>query len=123
MDHGNVTNSPARNGSGFLQANPITFPSGMEKVVANVKVLGFNFGMYAPMNPADSDGRNRTIGYEKQDAAYFVSLGANWVKVRVCARGCRDRFIHICIYWLNLALEPLTSPRVGASFSVCAGAE
>ena len=33
------------------------------------------------MGPADSDGVNRTLGYEKQDAAYFVALGANWVKV------------------------------------------
>lgn len=79
---GTKTNSPDRNESGFLRPDPISFPSGIEPLVRRVKDLGFSFGMYAPMGPADSDGMNRTIGYEKQDAKYFVALGSNWVKVR-----------------------------------------
>lgn len=33
------------------------------------------------MTPPGPDGVNRTIGFEGKDAAYFVQIGANWVKV------------------------------------------
>ena len=62
--------------------NATRFPHGMEWLVAQVKGLGFqDFGMYAPMSPPDPDGKNRTLGFENKDAAYFASIGSRWVKV------------------------------------------
>ena len=76
------TNVPQRNSTGFLMPNATRFPRGMKWLVAQVKDLGFqDFGMYAPMSPPDPDGKNRTLGFESKDAAYFASVGSRWVKV------------------------------------------
>lgn len=83
---GSDTGVIQRNATGFMSEDPIKFPEGMRAVVDYVHSKRLRWGHYTD---AGTHACNRDApmseGYEPQDAALFVSWGADMLKVDACS--------------------------------------
>jgi alpha-galactosidase len=79
-----------RDKNGNLQANPKRFPHGIKALADYIHARGFAFGLYssAGTNTCEPNEPNRGfpggLGHEKQDAAFFASVGADYLKYDNC---------------------------------------
>lgn len=128
-----------RDKNGSLQPNLKRFPHGIKALADYVHERGFAFGLYssAGTNTCEPHQANRGfpggLGHEKQDAAYFASVGADYLKYDNCnnqkvpakerykAMGEALRatgkpiFYSLCEWGENKAWLWGTDPAIGAS--------
>jgi hypothetical protein len=73
-----------RSASGQLVPNHLLYPDGIEPTVAHIHSLGLGYGTYGDWGSKDCDGRPGQAGHEASDAAYFASIGVDWLKTDSC---------------------------------------
>ena len=73
-----------RSASGQLVPNHLLYPDGIEPAVAHIHSLGLGYGTYGDWGSKDCDKRPGQAGHEKADAAYFASIGVDWLKTDSC---------------------------------------
>ena len=73
-----------RSASGQLVPNHLLYPDGIEPTVAHIHSLGLGYGTYGDWGSKDCDKRPGQAGHEKADAAYFASIGVDWLKTDSC---------------------------------------
>lgn len=69
-----------RNASGYLQAIPSKFPSGMKSVADQIHDLNMKFGMYSSAGVYTCGRYPGSLGHETEDAQYFAEVGADYLK-------------------------------------------
>lgn len=75
-----------RNSSGFMSADAAKFPEGLPSVVDYVHSKRLRWGHYTDAGTHACNGdAPMSEGYEAQDAALFVSWGADMLKVDACS--------------------------------------
>ena len=67
-----------------LQADPVKFPHGMKAIGDYVHSKGLKFGMYNCAGTETCAGLPGTRGHEYQDALYYASCGADYLKFDWC---------------------------------------
>eukprot|EP00026_Physarum_polycephalum_P007276 Phypoly_transcript_07334.p1 GENE.Phypoly_transcript_07334~~Phypoly_transcript_07334.p1 ORF type:complete len:529 (-),score=81.06 Phypoly_transcript_07334:65-1420(-) len=77
----------ARNDSGFIEADPTAFPSGIAALAAYVHSLGLQFGLYSDAGTETCAGRPGSLGYEKNDAWSYASWSVDYLKYDNCNSG------------------------------------
>lgn len=79
-----------RDKQGNLRANPERFPSGIKALADYIHRKGLKFGLYssAGTSTCEPHVKNRGfpggLGHEKQDAAFFAAVGADYLKYDNC---------------------------------------
>ncbi|KAH3756477.1 glycoside hydrolase family 27 protein [Pelomyxa schiedti] len=73
-----------RDANGVLQADPLTFPSGMKSLADYIHSLGLKFGLYTDRGNNTCAGRPGSGGYETIDAQTYSSWGVDFVKEDSC---------------------------------------
>lgn len=73
-----------RDANGNLQANPALFPSGMAAVAAALHAKGLKLGLYTDLGVGSCGPGPGSGGHWDQDAAFFASVGADYLKVDYC---------------------------------------
>lgn len=75
-----------RNATGFMAEDPTKFPKGLRAVVDYVHSKNLKWGHYTDAGThACNKDAPMSEGFEAQDAALFVSFGADMLKVDACA--------------------------------------
>ena len=76
-----------RDAAGNLQADPAKFPSGLPALANAVRARGLRLGLYTDLGVGSCGPGPGSGGHWPQDARYFASLGADYLKcVRANAR-------------------------------------
>jgi alpha-galactosidase len=70
----------ARDAAGNLQADPAKFPSGLPALAAAVRARGLRLGLYTDLGEGSCGPGPGSGGHWPQDARYFASLGADYIK-------------------------------------------
>jgi hypothetical protein len=70
----------SRDANGVIQADPVSFPSGMAALAAYAHARQLKFGLYSSNSPNTCDGRPGSWGYEELDAATYASWGVDLLK-------------------------------------------
>jgi alpha-galactosidase len=128
-----------RDKDGNLQPNLKRFPHGIKALADYIHTQGFAFGLYssAGTNTCEPHEANRGfpggLGHEKQDAIFFASVGADYLKYDNCnnqKKPAKERysamgealratgrpiFYSLCEWGENKAWLWATDPAVGAS--------
>eukprot|EP00730_Choanoeca_flexa_P001312 TRINITY_DN10580_c0_g1_i1.p1 TRINITY_DN10580_c0_g1~~TRINITY_DN10580_c0_g1_i1.p1 ORF type:complete len:425 (+),score=62.91 TRINITY_DN10580_c0_g1_i1:40-1314(+) len=79
-----------RNASGYLQVNRTLYPSGLKALAEYIHSQGLKFGIYSDAGPQQCCSRiypsanDGSAGYEDKDAAWFASLGVDYLKHDDC---------------------------------------
>ena len=74
----------SRDPEGHLQADPLTFPSGMAALAGYVHARGLRFGIYTAAGDKTCEGRPASGGHYEQDARDFAAWGVDYVKLDWC---------------------------------------
>jgi len=74
----------SRNSSGYIEADPTKFPSGIASLADYVHSHGLKFGLYTDRGLKTCQGRPGSYGYEGKDAEVYASWGADYVKNDDC---------------------------------------
>lgn len=75
-----------RNATGYMSEDPAKFPEGLRAVVDYVHAKRLRWGHYTDAGTHACNGdAPMSEGYEAQDAALFVSWGADMLKVDACS--------------------------------------
>ena len=74
----------ARDTNGIIQANPTTFPGGMQALADYVHADGLKFGVYTDHGTQTCAGRPGSYGYEYLDANTYASWGVDYLKDDNC---------------------------------------
>ncbi len=80
-----------RSADGRLQADPVTFPSGMKALGDYVHGLGLKFGIYSSAGSRTCEGRPASRDHEEIDARTFAEWGADFLKYDYCESKAADR--------------------------------
>jgi alpha-galactosidase len=72
--------SGSRNATGYLQADPLKFPSGIANLTGDLHAQGFKFGIYAAASSVVCSGRPGSLYLEDRDARTFAEWGVDLVK-------------------------------------------
>eukprot|EP01096_Ripella_sp_DP13-Kostka_P003392 TRINITY_DN1500_c0_g1_i2.p1 TRINITY_DN1500_c0_g1~~TRINITY_DN1500_c0_g1_i2.p1 ORF type:complete len:439 (+),score=123.88 TRINITY_DN1500_c0_g1_i2:88-1317(+) len=70
--------------NGTVQADPKTFPHGIQWLASQVHSLGFKFGIYTCAGNLTCQGRPGSEGYECIDAQTYADWGVDYVKEDWC---------------------------------------
>jgi alpha-galactosidase len=73
-----------RDAQGNLQANPALFPSGMAALADGLHARGLKLGVYTDLGSGSCGPGPGSGGHWTQDAAFFASVGADYLKVDFC---------------------------------------
>jgi alpha-galactosidase len=65
---------------GFIQADPVRFPSGIKALADYVHSKGLKLGIYSDAGHTTCAGYPGSYGFEKQDAAVYASWGIDHAK-------------------------------------------
>jgi alpha-galactosidase len=76
--------SIGRDAHGVLQADPVSFPSGMAALADYAHAHGLKFGLYSSNSPKTCAQRPGSYGYETLDAATFASWSVDLLKYDNC---------------------------------------
>ncbi|KAF2089790.1 glycoside hydrolase family 27 protein [Saccharata proteae CBS 121410] len=76
--------SSGRNESGYLVEDTTKFPNGMKHVADRVHAMGMKFGMYSSAGVFTCARYPGSLGNEEKDAAYFASVGVDYLKYDNC---------------------------------------
>jgi len=74
----------SRNATGYIQADPQTFPSGMKALADYVHSKGLKFGLYSDAGYKTCAGRPGSLGFESKDAESYASWGVDYLKYDNC---------------------------------------
>jgi len=74
----------SRDNNGVIQADPQTFPSGIESLADYVHNLGLKFGIYTDRGNETCAGRPGSLTYESIDAQTYASWGVDYLKEDSC---------------------------------------
>eukprot|EP01112_Ceratiomyxa_fruticulosa_P000547 TRINITY_DN10497_c0_g1_i1.p1 TRINITY_DN10497_c0_g1~~TRINITY_DN10497_c0_g1_i1.p1 ORF type:complete len:356 (-),score=53.73 TRINITY_DN10497_c0_g1_i1:703-1695(-) len=77
----------SRNSSGYVQADPTTFPRGIAYLANYVHSLGLLFGIYSDSGTETCAGRPGSLGYETQDATSYADWKVDYLKYDNCNSG------------------------------------
>jgi alpha-galactosidase len=69
---------------GFIQADPVNFPSGIKSVTDYVHSKGLKFGIYSCAGNTTCAGRPASRGHEYQDALQYAKWGVDYLKYDWC---------------------------------------
>ena len=73
-----------RSANGTLIENSLKFPSGLKSISDSFHSMGLQFGVYSSGGKWTCGGYPGGLGYETQDAAWWASLGADYLKYDNC---------------------------------------
>ncbi|OQU95726.1 hypothetical protein CLAIMM_01902 [Cladophialophora immunda] len=73
-----------RSANGTLIANAAKFPSGLQSIANQLHDYGLYFGVYSSAGKYTCGGYPGSLGYETQDAAWWASMGADYLKYDNC---------------------------------------
>ncbi|WP_421898270.1 glycoside hydrolase family 27 protein [Marinoscillum sp.] len=73
-----------RDSLGFIQPDPVRFPSGMKALADYVHSKGLKFGIYSDAGWQTCGGRPGSRGREYQDAQRYASWGVDYLKYDWC---------------------------------------
>lgn len=76
--------SSQRDKEGRLQADFITFPSGMKKLAADMNEMGLELGIYSSNGTLTCEEYPGSLGYEAIDADTFAEWGVSYFKYDFC---------------------------------------
>ena len=74
----------SRAANGTIIADPALFPDGLAPVVAYVHLRGLKFGIYTARGSTTCMGRPGSDSFEAVDAAYYASIGVDFLKEDSC---------------------------------------
>lgn len=74
----------SRDAAGNLQADPAKFPSGLPALAAAIRKRGLRLGLYTDLGAGSCGPGPGSGGHWPQDARYFASLGADYIKRVSC---------------------------------------
>ena len=67
--------------NGTIQADPVSFPSGIRALADYAHARNLSFGIYTSNSPTTCGGRPGSFGYEALDAATYASFGIDQLKI------------------------------------------
>ena len=73
-----------RDAAGNLQADPAKFPQGLAPIAAYLNSKGLLLGVYTDLGQGSCGPGPGSGGHWAQDAAFFASIGASYLKVDFC---------------------------------------
>jgi alpha-galactosidase len=76
-----------RDADGFIQADPVRFPSGIKALADYVHAKGLKLGIYSDAGALTCAKRPGSQGYEYQDALQYARWGIDYVKYDWCHTG------------------------------------
>eukprot|EP00536_Pseudo-nitzschia_multiseries_P006913 jgi/Psemu1/324528/estExt_fgenesh1_pg.C_1530020 len=74
----------SRNETGYIQEDPVLFPSGIASLAETIHDLGLLFGLYSDSGLLTCQGRPGGLGHEAQDAALYANWGVDYLKYDNC---------------------------------------
>ncbi|QNN66108.1 glycoside hydrolase family 27 protein [Sphingomonas rhizophila] len=79
-----------RDANGFIQADPVKFPSGIKALADYVHSKGLKFGIYSDAGRMTCGKRPGSQGHEYQDALTYARWGVDYLKYDWCYTGTRN---------------------------------
>lgn len=76
-----------RDKDGFIQPDPVRFPSGIKALADHVHSKGMKLGIYSDAGAKTCGGRAGSQGYEYQDALQYARWGVDYLKYDWCNTG------------------------------------
>lgn len=73
-----------RDSLGFIQADPLRFPSGIKALADYVHTKGLKLGIYSDAGRKTCGGRPGSFGHEYQDALQYAKWGIDYLKYDWC---------------------------------------
>jgi len=73
-----------RDKDGFIQPDPVRFPSGIKALADYIHSKGLKFGIYSDAGWRTCGGRPGSRGYEYQDALTYARWGVDYLKYDWC---------------------------------------
>lgn len=73
-----------RDSMGFIQPDPVHFPSGMKALTDYIHSKGLKFGIYSCAGAKTCAGRPASRGHEYQDALMYARWGVDYLKYDWC---------------------------------------
>lgn len=73
-----------RDAEGFIQPDPVRFPSGMKALADYVHSKGLKIGIYSDAGSATCGGKPGSLGHEYQDALQYAKWGIDYLKYDWC---------------------------------------
>jgi alpha-galactosidase len=73
-----------RDAKGFIQADPVRFPSGMKALADYAHARGLKLGLYSDAGAHTCAGRPGSRGHEYQDALTYAEWGIDYLKYDWC---------------------------------------
>ena len=73
-----------RDAQGFIQADPVHFPSGIKALADYIHAKGLKFGIYSDAGWKTCAGRPGSRGHEYQDALKYAEWGVDYLKYDWC---------------------------------------
>lgn len=73
-----------RDSLGFIQADPVKFPSGIKALADYVHSKGLKIGIYSDAGRQTCAGRPGSLGHEYQDAMQYAKWGIDYLKYDWC---------------------------------------
>ena len=77
-------NAVERDSKGRIQADPVTFPSGMKALADYIHAKGLKFGLYSSAGNLTCEGRAGSLFNEESDAQTWASWGVDYLKYDNC---------------------------------------
>jgi len=74
-----------RDSLGFIQCDPVKFPSGIKALADYIHSLGLKFGIYSDAGTKTCGGRPGSLGHEYQDALQYAKWGVDYLKYDWCS--------------------------------------
>ncbi|NOW48258.1 alpha-galactosidase [Novosphingobium sp. SG751A] len=107
-----------RGKDGFIQADPVRFPSGIKALADYVHARGLKLGIYSDAGTKTCGGRAGSQGHEFQDAAQYARWGVDYLKYDWCntGTGAAQRNPREAYATMRAALDQAGRPIV---FSIC----
>ena len=81
----------SRDANGYIQPNPVTFPSGMAALADYVHSLGLKLGIYSDAGTYTCAGYPGSKGYEQKDADQYAAWGMDYLKYDWCNTAGQDK--------------------------------
>ena len=79
-----------RDADGFIQADPVKFPSGIKALADYIHSKGLKFGIYSDAGRLTCGKRPGSQGHEYQDAIQYARWGVDYLKYDWCFTGDRN---------------------------------
>jgi len=107
-----------RDKDGFIQADPVRFPSGIKALADYVHARGLKLGIYSDAGAKTCGGRAGSQGHEFQDATQYARWGVDYLKYDWCntGTGAAQRNPREAYATMRAALDQAGRPIV---FSIC----